>query len=227
MPAKPARLLFLVLVLILVLVGDWRYRRWHPTVTLTTDHYLIRSSASETQTKEIGEVVETLYRAYATLFSGWPEMGPAHESLQLRLFKDRREFRRCNRGLGWAEAFYREPSCYAYYSAVEIGPYHWMLHEAVHQLNREVIRLRAPPWVDEGLAAYFSTSRLKEGALQLGEIDRNAYPVWWLDDMDLSERSHERTSPTGKSSRCGRSSPARVGRTATAASTSTTSTGGA
>jgi hypothetical protein len=155
-------------------------------VTLSTDHYLIQSSATADQTKEIGAVVETLYASYAAVLQDLPKSVPPQGRLRLKLFKDRREFRRCNRGLGWAEAFYRQPFCYAYYSAVEVNPYHWMLHEAAHQLNQEVGQLKVPQWIDEGLAAYFSTSRLKDGVLYPGEIDRNTYPIWWLDDMDLS-----------------------------------------
>ena len=49
---------------------------------------------------------------------------------------------RVNPNLGWAEAFYREPYCRAYFSDREVNPYHWMLHESVHQLNREVARLK-------------------------------------------------------------------------------------
>ena len=39
---------------------------------------------------------------------------------------------------------------------------------------------------DEGLACYVSTSRIVDDSLQLGEIDTNTYPVWWMDSMELS-----------------------------------------
>jgi hypothetical protein len=91
--------------------------------------------------------------------------------------------RHINPGLGWAEAFYRKPYCRAYYSAEEANPYHWMLHEAVHQLNAEVANVRLEKWLEEGLAEYFSTSRIKDGQLLLGKVDPNTYPVWWLDEI--------------------------------------------
>jgi hypothetical protein len=44
--------------------------------------------------------------------------------------------------------------------------------------------------LEEGLAEYFSTSRIKDDQLLLGKPDPNTYPVWWLDeiakDPDLS-----------------------------------------
>jgi hypothetical protein len=186
LPEKPRRLLILLAVLIMVVAGDWWYRRWHPTHTLATEHYLIVSSATAAQTKEIGEVVEALYAAYGKVLAEFPGMGQQHPRLQLKLYKNRAEFRRCNRRVGWAEAFYRKPCCHAYYSSEEINPYHWMLHEAIHQLNDEVTQLRAPQWLDEGLGDYFGCSLLRNGTLQPGQIDRNTYPIWWLEDMALS-----------------------------------------
>jgi hypothetical protein len=106
--------------------------------------------------------------------------------LKVKLFKDRAEFRRVNPNLGWAEAFYREPYCRAYFSASELNPYQWMLHESVHQLNREVAHLRLEKWLEEGLAEYFSTSVLETNALAVGRIDPNTYPVWWIDEIATS-----------------------------------------
>lgn len=130
--------------------------------------------------------MEALYSAYAEVFKGIPGIEQFHSKLKVKLYKDRREFRRCNRGVGWAEAFYRPPYCHAYYSADEINPHHWMLHEGVHQLNREVGHLNLAEWADEGLSEYFSTSVLQDGRLRPGNVDRYTYPVWWLEDLELS-----------------------------------------
>jgi hypothetical protein len=56
-----------------------------------------------------------------------------------------------------------------------------MLHESVHQLNHEAGHLTLTKWLEEGLAAYFSTSRLLTNELALGRIDSNTYPVWWIE----------------------------------------------
>jgi hypothetical protein len=61
-----------------------------------------------------------------------------------------------------------------------------MLHESVHQLNHEVAKLRLAKWLDEGLAEYFSTSRLRGNELVVGRIDPNTYPVWWIEEIATS-----------------------------------------
>ena len=84
---------------------------------------------------------------------------------------------------GIETAFGRKPYCRAYYSDKEMNPYHWMLHEATHQLNAEVAQLSLAKWLDEGLADYFGTSRIRDGKLMVGQIDPQTYPVWWIDDL--------------------------------------------
>ena len=41
-------------------------------------------------------------------------------------------------------------------------------------------------WLEEGLAEYFSTSRLTSNSLALGQIDPSTYPVWWIDELATS-----------------------------------------
>ena len=166
-------------------VVAWKFapRPWKPALTLETAHYSIASTATRQQTEEIAQVVEANYLAYSNLFQAIEAIRQPHPKLKLRLYRDRAEFRRVNPGVGWAEAFYRRPRCHAYYSDAEINPYHWMLHEAVHQLNREVARLSLEKWLDEGLALYFSTRLIRNNAPVPGAIDSNAYPVWWIDEL--------------------------------------------
>ena len=187
-PGRPfnwRRVRWITYVAILLGVAVWRFapRPWKPTLTVDTPHYVIASTASPVQTRQVAQVVELLYNAYSNRFGTLPTFRREHPELKLILYKDRREMRWVNPGLGWAEAFYRKPYCRAYYSANELNPYHWMLHEATHQLNREVADLHLAQWLEEGLAEYFSTSRIQNGQLMLGRIDRNTYPVWWMDEM--------------------------------------------
>jgi hypothetical protein len=176
---------WLIYFTILLGVVVWKYcpRPWTAARTIETPHYLIASTASQAQTEEVGRVVELLYNAYSNRFGTLPTFRHEHPKLMLLFYKDRREFRWVNPDLGWAEAFYRKPYCRAYYSADEINHYHWMLHEAVHQLNREVAQLDLVKWLDEGTAEYFSTSRIQDGQLMPGRIDPNTYPVWWMDEI--------------------------------------------
>jgi hypothetical protein len=178
---------------VLVGVVAWKFmpRPWHPAMTLEEPHHVFLSSATLEQTTNTAHALELLYGAYSNRFGGLPTFQPSHPKLKVKLYADRDEFRRVNPGLGWAEAFYREPYCRAYYSAGEINPYHWMLHESVHQLNNEVAHLKLEKWLEEGLAEYFSTSRFASNGLAVGKIDFNTYPVWWMEliatNADLPE----------------------------------------
>ena len=185
LPPRPKRLLVLFGILLAIVGVDKIRRWWSPTHTRETAHYHIRSAAQTNQTDETGMRMESLYTAYMGVFGSFPATQQPHVKLKLKLYRDQREFKRCNR-VGWAEAYYRPPYCHAYFSADKINPHHWMLHEGVHQLNHEVAHLHLAKWADEGLAEYFSTSILRNGQLEPGRVDRNTYPVWWLDELDLS-----------------------------------------
>jgi hypothetical protein len=184
--AREMRLLIYLFVLLGVLAWKFLPRPWHPAFALETPHHLILSSASQPQTSDTAHALELLYIAYSDRFGSLPQFRREHPKLKVKLFKGRAEFRRVNPGLGWAEAFYREPYCLAYFSADEINPYHWMLHESVHQLNREVARLKLEKWLEEGLAEYFSTSRFVSDRLAVGRVDVNTYPVWWIEEIATS-----------------------------------------
>jgi hypothetical protein len=175
----------LVYLGILLVVAAWRFtpRYWKPGITTETSHFEIASTATREQTDEVGRRLEMLYTAYSNRFAELPRFTPVHPRLKVLLYKDRNEMRRINPGLGWAEAFYKKPYCRAYYSAEEANPFHWMTHEATHQLNEEVAHLHLAKWLEEGLAEYFSTARIHKGELQLGTADPNTYPVWWLDEI--------------------------------------------
>ncbi len=181
--AREKRLLFYLAVLLGVAAWKFIPRPWHPAITIETAHYSITSNATRKETGEMARMVELLYDAYSNRFGTLPKFQPDHPKLKLLLYRDRDEMRRVNPGLGWAEAFYRKPYCRAYFSAREINPYHWMLHEAVHQLNEEVAHVNPAKWLEEGLAEYFSTSRVLTNKLVPGTIDANTYPVWWSDDI--------------------------------------------
>ncbi|MHC4520054.1 MAG: hypothetical protein ACYTAS_15800, partial [Planctomycetota bacterium] len=181
--AREQRMLAYLGILLAIVAWDTARRHWSANLVQETEHYTIYSTATPEQTAEIGRVAEIVYAGYRRLADQLECDVGSHPKLKIKLFKDRDEFRRCNRVRGWAEAFYRKPYCYQYYSSEEINPYHWMMHEATHQLNGEVAHLTLPQWLDEGLACYVSTSQIVDASLALGRIDTNTYPVWWLDSL--------------------------------------------
>lgn len=183
---RQTRLLLYVGVLLGVIAWKFVPRPWHPTLTVQTPHHTIFSTATREQTEAVAHSLELLYSAYSNRHAALPGFRANHARMQIKLYQDRAELRKINPGLSWAEAFYSKPYCHAYYSAEEINPYHWMLHESVHQLNEEVAHLRLEKWLSEGLAEYLGSSRLHPTELAVGQIDLNTYPVWWIDDLATS-----------------------------------------
>jgi len=157
-----------------------------PTNRIETRHYLITSTATNDNTQRVASAVESLHDAYVMFFGEM--LGPDRDKrgMQLVLYRDRLEFQAHNDSMPWAEAFYRAPVCRAYFDGEVRNPYHWMLHEATHQLNNEVAHFKLRKWMDEGLATYFGTSELRDGKLILGRIDAQTYPIWWLPSLSLS-----------------------------------------
>lgn len=183
---REIRLLFYLSILLAI--AAWRFmpRPWKPAFTLETPHYSIASTAGRDQAEDMALIAEGVFLVYSNLLRDLPSLQPPPHKLQLRLYRDRSEFQRINPGVGWAEAFYRRPRCHAYHDSDQLNPHQWMLHEAVHQLSEEFAHLDLEQWLDEGLAEYFATSQLQDHTPVLGQVDRNTYPVWWLDEMATS-----------------------------------------
>lgn len=151
-----------------------------------TAHYTITTTADDAQTRDVADAVETLYATHHAFFSRQRAPAGTGEKLKLTLYAHQAQFKANNRSLWWAEAYYLRPVCYAYYAKGDRNPYHWMIHEATHQLNAEVARFPKARWIDEGLATYFGTSRIERGTLLPGAIDPHTYPIWHLDNSGLS-----------------------------------------
>jgi hypothetical protein len=151
-----------------------------------TEHYTLYSYAPPEETKRVAQAAEALHDAYGRVFAGLVDTKAPMPRLQMVLYGTRGQFKANNRSSPWAEAYYQRPRSYAYYGTGAPNPYHWMVHEATHQLNTEWAHLRLPRWINEGVASYFGTSRIENGVLRLGEIDPNTYPTWWLPQLWLS-----------------------------------------
>ena len=183
---RERRLFSYLVVFVTVLGGAAYWRRWSPNRTEETAHYLIQSTATEAQTRNTGLVAEMLHAAYLEFLDEIGVTPREPRRLRMKLYGSREEMRFCNRMKGWAEAFYRKPYCHQYYPEHEVNPYHWMVHEATHQLSREVADLTLAKWLEEGIAEYFGCSRIVNGRMLPGEIDTNTYPVWWIDSLAVS-----------------------------------------
>jgi hypothetical protein len=147
---------------------------------VTTEHYAIASNATQTQTQQAAEGLESLHAAWRAQFADRLEGKPVHARLQVALYRDRADFKAHNAARAWAQGYYRTPVAHAWFDARASNPTHWLLHEATHQLDAEVAGFARTPWVEEGLATYFAASRVVDGELRPGEIDFDAYPLRWL-----------------------------------------------
>jgi hypothetical protein len=180
--------LYVYYVLLIFSLGLFHYRYyWAPDFVIESDHFITESGAERTITNVAIKRAELIYATYSQ-FWNIPRHGelPSEKKHRLRIYRTRSDLKRMHPFIGWGEAFYMPPVCYQYISPQERNPYHWMKHEIVHQLHREVSAFKLNQWVDEGLACVFSTSREVDGKIVLGTVDHRTYPIWWLFTLGLS-----------------------------------------
>lgn len=149
-----------------------------------TAHFAFLSTADRGLTTRAAVATEALFDAYVGFFGDVPAAVPA--KFKLRIYATRDEFQANNRSRPWAEAFYHQGVGHAYLDDSRPNPFHWLLHETVHQLNRELTGYAKEKWINEGLATYLASSRFAEGRLQPGVMDLDAYPLGWLRRWPLS-----------------------------------------
>ena len=182
----PGNKRLLILFGIFLAIVGYVKRPWFYDITLESEHYIAYSTAGKEQSTQLLNVAEILYQAYINRFSGLCDNTKIHPKLKLKIYKNRKEFKSYNLFSRWAEAFYKKPYCHQYYDSDSPNPYHWMIHEATHQLSHEVAGVKLEKWLDEGIACYFGTSTIENHQLKLGLIDQNTYPIWWLSDIQLT-----------------------------------------
>lgn len=146
-----------------------------------TTHYLIMSATTPEATAQAAQALERVRAQCLALFGLRAAIAPA--PLRVVLYRDRAQFKAHNRSHGWAEAYYLPPVCHAWLDD-EPNRFHWLIHEATHQLAREVARFPRKRWLDEGMAAYIGGSVPRGDTFAFGTADRNAYPTWWLHRHD-------------------------------------------
>lgn len=153
-------------------------------VASQTRHFTVLSTADPELTARAAVAAEELFDAYAAFFGDEPV--PAAGQFKLRIYATRGEFQANNAGLPWAEAYYHRGVSHAYVDGTKPNPFHWLLHETVHQLNRELTGYGREKWINEGVATYFASSRRLDGAVVPGDMDTQAYPLGWLRRWPLS-----------------------------------------
>jgi hypothetical protein len=151
----------------------------------TTRSFLIQSSADPEVTRQAGLAAEALLASYVDFLDAGPNLA-AEPSFKLRIYASRKALQASNQTRSWAEAYYLDGISHAYLDLSQPNPHHWLIHEVVHQLNREMTGIAKEKWLNEGLATYFGSSRYADGRISPGVPDFDTYPLWWLGDWELS-----------------------------------------
>lgn len=148
-----------------------------PWMRLHSPHVTVFSQAPEKATREWVVEFEQIYAVLSSLF---PEVGNGQPPLTVMLFNDRAVFRhympiREGKVLDVAGFFIRVSD--RSYAALDVTDTRadaraTIYHEAVHWFFSAQPKLR-PVWLDEGMAEFFSTVRLRQGEYTCGE------PVGW------------------------------------------------
>lgn len=144
-------------------------------------HYHITSATTPEATAQGADALEAVRGMFLALFGvAAPEVA---KPLRVVLYRNRTQFKAHNRSHGWAEAYYLPPVCHAWLDD-EPNRFHWLTHEATHQLARELAGFPRKRWLDEGIASYVGAADPHGGTFRIGSADRHAYPAWWLHRHD-------------------------------------------
>jgi len=179
-------LIYYVVVFSALGVFHWWFY-WSPDFVRKSEHFVTESTADEAITDKAVKKAENIYRSYCHFWNVTNDEQPKiTDKHKLRIYKSRLEFKSIHPTSGWAEAFYMPPTCYQYINRKAENPYHWMKHEIIHQLHREVSSFKMKKWDNEGLACLFSTAKEIDGNIILGTIDSTTYPIWWIAKLNLT-----------------------------------------
>jgi tetratricopeptide (TPR) repeat protein len=157
---------------------DRKFLGWDFDYKIQTKHFLIYLSTTEEDAVFLGKFFESLYDVFVQYFGGYFKIPANHPLLKMQIFKNREEFLRdCPvPPPEWGDGFYslKRFCCYFYYNEKFLSK---CIHEPIHQLCNEVLKVNFPAWVNEGLACYFAATKIRDKKMLLGEIDITyAYP---------------------------------------------------
>jgi hypothetical protein len=164
---------------------------WDFEYKTQTEHFLVYASTSEEQTKYICQIIECHYSSYMKCFGKDLNLSNTHSPFKVKLFKDQNEInQKCPEAKG-------DPGCYNIktrycqisYNQISKIPYSICVHEVTHQLNHELAKAKFPVWIDEGLACYFESTKIKDNKMMLGEIalDSRYGTLIFTDNFNLDD----------------------------------------
>ncbi len=143
-------------------------RPWENAWQLQTPHFNIRSNISKEATREIGYVMEALYKNFNQLLNA-----SLRSRVDVLVPKNRQGFDQIKRMPGQVRGYFTTRDggkIVTYYHPGEI--HHTtatLLHEGTHLIVMSTLRFRPLDiWINEGLAVYFEASKFERTDMTIG-----------------------------------------------------------
>ncbi len=143
---------------------------------LRSPHFLLHTDLPTGEAgAALGEFEQT-YRAFEALL--FPSTAPPRDRIEVVLFSREEDFREL--APAGASGYFlphqnddvETSPTIAMFGRLQPGTRRRFQHELTHRFLEQRIR-RAPPWLEEGLAEFYSTMRLTDGEAVLGELPLN------------------------------------------------------
>ena len=173
--------------IIAMLIYQWM-TWWQPSHSLNSTHFRIDATASVPVVTDAAERLEKLYHFYTTFFAL-----PArtdHDALHVRIYATREEMHAVNPIVSdWAEGFYMGTTSHQYINTYAGNPYDSLIHEGIHQLNKQVAGFSLAQWIEEGLACFFTVHYQNDGHIDpssIHTINIHSYPIRHIGVLPLS-----------------------------------------
>ena len=175
---------YCICAIIATLVYQWM-TYWQPNDSFNSTHFKVDTTAPLPIAKDASERLEKLYRYYTTFFelSEQTDKGFMH----VRIYATREEMHDVNPIVSdWAEGFYMGRTSHQYIDTYAGNPYDSLIHEAIHQFNKERAAFSLEQWIEEGLACYFTVHYQDDGSVDLHNINVHSYPIRHIAVLPLS-----------------------------------------
>ena len=159
-------------------------------VKLWSDHYFLKSTATEKQAQDLLDFMEIVHKTYMALLKPKNKKAVESREFTIVLHKDNKEYMDAGapRGSG---AYYNGKELVGYYDPSNMKPF--FAHEGMHQFTDITSKNmdNFPMWFTEGIADCIGNSEVRKGKLYMcvmsGDIARMRLP---LIQKAIKERKH-------------------------------------
>ena len=172
--------LSLLLLLSLPVSAQQKEKKLDFPVKLWSDHYFLKSTATETQSQELLDFMEIVHKTYMALLKPKNKKAVESREFTLILHKDNKEYMDAGAPKG-SGAYYNGKELVGYYDPSNMKPF--FAHEGMHQFTDITSKNmdNFPMWFTEGIADCIGNSEVRKGKLYMcvksGDIARMRLPL--------------------------------------------------